>query len=170
MGWLRRRVSSACGAATQDSHAAPRLGPLYSTAAQLSNTRKCCIHFQLQKPLSAMDWSRWRDASKTAPYTRTGHGGDMQVERRPTGRDGAQRVTRHLPTWRDGCDKGMSSIRIVRSLRRIARFARRQCRQKAAGSPRGRDGDHADPHTSEEWPRIMSRRQGRRARRQPASQ
>ena len=84
-----------------------------------------------------MDWSRWRDASRTAPYTRTGHGGDMQVERRPTGRDGAQRVTRHFPTWRDRCDKDMSGIRIARSLRRIAQFASHQCRQKAAGSPRG---------------------------------
>ena len=53
----------------------------------------------------------------------TGRGGEMQVERRPmlpTGRDGAQRVTRHFPTWRDGCDEDMSGIRIVRSLRRIA--------------------------------------------------
>ena len=31
-----------------------------------------------------------------------------------------------------------------------------------------RDGDYADPHTSEESPRIMTRRRGRRARRQPA--
>ena len=28
-----------------------------------------------------------------------------------------------------------------------------------------RDGDYADSHTSEEWPRIMTRRRGRRARR-----
>ena len=70
----------------------------------------------------------------------TGRGGEMQVERRPmlpTGRDGAQRVTRHFPTWRDGCDEDMSGIRIVRSLRRTAQFASRQCSQKAACSPRG---------------------------------
>ena len=32
----------------------------------------------------------------------------------------------------------------------------------------GREGDYADPHTSVESPRIMARRRGRRARRQPA--
>ena len=37
-----------------------------------------------------------------------------------TGRDGAQCVTRHFPTWRGGRDEDMSGIRIVRSLRRIA--------------------------------------------------
>ena len=40
-------------------------------------------------------------------------------------------------------------------------------RRKSVGY---RDGDYADPHTLEEWPRIMARRQRRRARRQPASQ
>ena len=107
MGWLLRRVSSACGAATQASHVAPRQGPLYSTAAQLRNTHKGCTHIQRQKPLSAMDWSRWSDASRTAPML-------------STGRDGAQCVTRHFPTWRGGRDEDMSGIRIVRSLRRIA--------------------------------------------------
>ena len=37
----------------------------------------------------------------------------------------------------------------------------RQCPRQG----RARDGDYADPHTSEESPRIMSRRRGRRARR-----
>ena len=71
-----------------------------------------------------MDWSWWSDASKTAPML-------------STGRDSAQCVTRHFPTWRGGHDEDMSCIRIVRCLRGIARFASRQCRQKAAGSLRG---------------------------------
>ena len=48
---------------------------------------------------------------------------------------------------------------------------RQQARSKRSPCmPPQRDGDYADPHTSEEWPRIMTRRRGRRARRQPASQ
>ena len=125
MCWLQRSVSSACGAATQASHAALRLGPL-STRQQrnLTTHASATYTFSGRNPLAL--WS--------------GRGGEMQVERRPmlsTGRDGAQRVTRHFPTWRGGCDKDISGIRIVQSLRRIAQFASRQCRQKAVGSPRG---------------------------------
>ena len=47
------------------------------------------------------------------------------------------------------------------TLRRRPRIARRQRTPRSLA----REGDYADPHTSEESPRIMARRRGRRARR-----
>ena len=107
MSWLRRRVSSTCGAATQASHAALRLGAslLDSSAAEPASHTSAAFTFSGRNPLAL--WS--------------GRDGEMQVVRRPmlsTGRDCAQGVTRHFPTWCGGCDKDMSGTRIVRSLRR----------------------------------------------------
>ena len=103
-----------CGAlaATQAFHAALRRGPLYTTAAQLSNTCKCCVYIQRRKPLSVMDWLN------SAPCYQLG---------------GTALRASHCTssTCRGWCDKDLSGIKINR---RIVQFASCHFGQKAAGS------------------------------------